>query len=199
MDTEPVLDTLSEIMETDREFFSIIRYLDSRTRNVLAAQHMRNINNAMALLREVALQRRAAVQQEERVVLNIPLTMLLDPSGNLLNNPTVPANFMEPVPIVPTRAQIDRAVTYHVHSNTLCTICQENVTCAMQIRACGHMFHGECLNEWFTMNSRCPTCRHDVREAPTHLQTPARDRDSEDDDDDEGTSMYTNEEPSMDL
>lgn len=194
METDAVLDTLCEILDTDRNFFQTMRYLNNETRNVLAAQHMRNTNNAMALLREVATRRNGAAQHDGRVVLNIPLAMLLDPSGNLMN-PAAP-DFMEPVPIIPTRAQINRGVTYHVHSDTTCTICQENVTCAMQIRACGHMFHGACLEEWFTMNSRCPVCRHDIRDV-THLRAPATDRDSEDDDEDSG--VHTDEEPGMDL
>jgi hypothetical protein len=196
MESDPVLDTLCEILETDRNFFQTMRYLNNETRNLLAAQHMRNTNNAMALLREITARRREPVRQEEgRIVLNIPLGMLLDPSGNLLT-PDMPANFMEPVPIVPTRAQIDRAVDTHIHTDaTTCSICQDTMTCAMQIRACGHMFHATCLEEWFTMNSRCPMCRHDIRDAPTHLRMPTRDRDSDDEDD----SVHTDEEPRLDL
>jgi hypothetical protein len=197
MESDPVLDTLCEILETDRNFFQTMRYLNNETRNLLAAQHMRNTNNAMALLREITARRREPIRQEEgRIVLNIPLGMLLDPSGNFLN-PNVPANFMEPVPIVPTRAQIDAAVDTHIHTDATCSICQDAMTCAMQIRACGHMFHGACLEEWFTMNSRCPMCRHDIRDPPTHLRGLPRNTDNDDEDEDD--SVHTDEEPRLDL
>jgi hypothetical protein len=31
------------------------------------------------------------------------------------------------------------------------------------IRYCGHIFHTEHLNRWFTSNCRCPVCRYDIR------------------------------------
>lgn len=196
MENDGALDTLCEVMESDRAFFAIIRYLDATTRNAVVAQHMRNTNNAMALIRETMVSRRGqtATTHGDRVVMTFPLNMLLDPSGNMLNTP----NFMDPVPVVPTRAQIDRAVDTHIHSDTVCAICQEQTTCAMRIRACGHLFHGACLEEWFTMNTRCPMCRHDIRDV-THLRGPATDRDTEDDEDDEDDRVYTDEEPGMDL
>ena len=198
MENDGALDTLCEVMETDRAFFAMVRYLDTTTRSALVAQHMRNTNNAMAVIRETIVARRAqtaATAQGDRVVMTFPLAMLLDPSGNMMN-PDLPANFMEPVPVVPTRAQIDRAVDSHIHTEGTCSICQDTLTCAMQIRACGHMFHAACLEEWFTMNSRCPMCRHDIRDAPTHLRTSTRDRDSEDDEDDR---VHTDEESELDL
>jgi hypothetical protein len=37
------------------------------------------------------------------------------------------------------------------------------VECATRIRHCGHCFHSGCIGEWFSMNPRCPVCRHDIR------------------------------------
>merc|ERR550517_2004453 len=39
---------------------------------------------------------------------------------------------------------------------------------------CGHIFHLECLKEWFRRNPICPTCRHviDVNSMPVINQQP---------------------------
>ncbi len=141
-----VLDLLHEILETDRAFFNIVRFLDSPTRNHVIAANMRNTNLAMSILRTYM-----STPAVASVVMNIPL----DTS----------ANFFDPVPVVPSQAQIDAAVERHVGvpAETTCSICQETVTCATRIRHCGHSFHESCIREWFTQNPRCPMCRHDIR------------------------------------
>ena len=87
------------------------------------------------------------------MVMNIPITM--DLSGS----------FFDPVPVVPSPEQIDAALDRHVGVpvGTLCAVCQEDVACASQIRACGHLFHSHCIGQWLQMNPRCPVCRHDIR------------------------------------
>ena len=78
----------------------------------------------------------------------------------------LPQNFADPVTVAPTAAQIQRATVMLVQApaNTTCAICQESVTQnATQIRQCGHMYHRDCFNQWFSMSVRCPVCRHDVR------------------------------------
>lgn len=150
-----VLDLIRELTQTDRAFFSMIRFLDGNTRNHLVAAHMRNTSQAYALLRLYLSQSNRA----ESIVMNIPLNSILDPSGNFMRN------FLDPVPVVPTREQITAATENHVGvTEQTCAICQENVTCATRIRACGHCFHSQCIHEWFSMNTRCPICRHDIRD-----------------------------------
>lgn len=144
-----VLDIMQEIMETERSFHGIVRFLDGSTRNQLVAAQLRNTNNAMALVRQY-------MQSETRqpLVVNIPLQM--DMSGNFFDN----------VPVVPTREQINAALDNHVNiPDTVCSICQEGVTCASRIRACGHCFHSDCIRQWFSMSPRCPMCRLDIRDA----------------------------------
>jgi hypothetical protein len=143
-----VLNVIQEIMETERSFHAIVRFLDGGTRNQLVAAQMRNTNNAMSLVRQY-------MQSETRqnLVVNIPLQM--DLSGN----------FFDPIPVVPTQQQINSALENHIQVNeTVCSICQENVTCASRIRSCGHCFHGDCIRQWFSMNPRCPMCRVDIRD-----------------------------------
>lgn len=152
---DSVLDLIRELTQTDRAFFSMIRFLDGNTRNHLVAAHMRNTSQAYALLRLYLSQS----TRTESIVMNIPLNSILDPSGNFMRN------FLDPVPVVPTRDQITAATENHVGvSDQTCAICQEAVTCATRIRACGHCFHSQCIHEWFSMNTRCPICRHDIRD-----------------------------------
>ena len=154
-----VLDAMREIGETDRAFFNIVRFLDGSTRNHIVAAHLRNTSQAYNVLR---LYTSRPPPQGERVVMNIPignLNSLLDPSGNFMRN------FMEPVQVVPSPEQIAAATENHIQTtDTTCAICQESVTCATRIRHCGHCFHSQCISEWFTMNTRCPVCRHDIRD-----------------------------------
>jgi hypothetical protein len=146
---DDVLDILHEIFETERTFYQMYRFLDTNSRNHLLAAHMRNTSSALAILRIFMAQ-----PQQTTMVMNIPIN--LDASGN----------FFDPVPVVPTREQIAAATETHrgVPANTTCAICQDEVTCATRIRACGHNFHAACIDQWFQMNPRCPVCRHDIRD-----------------------------------
>lgn len=149
---------LHEMMQTERSFHNIVRFLDGNTRNHIVAAHMRNMTQILAILRAVTTPPQPV---SERFVMNmnVPFSTLLDPSGNFLRN------FLEPVTVAPTTAQIEAAVENHIGTtDTNCAICQENVTCATRIRPCGHCFHSSCIREWFSMNPRCPVCRHDIRD-----------------------------------
>lgn len=146
---DDVLDVLHEILETERAFYNMYRFMDHGSRNHLFAAHIRNTSSALAILRLFMSQ-----PQQTTMVMNIPLN--LDLSGN----------FFDPVPVVPTQDEITAAVETHqgVPANTTCSICQDEVTCATRIRACGHNFHGDCITQWFQVNPRCPVCRHDIRD-----------------------------------
>lgn len=172
-----ILDAIRDITQTDRVFFNVVRFLDGNTRNHIVAAHMRNTNQMITLLRQVVDSQPREVRREN-IVMNIPLNSIFDPSGNFLRN------FLDPVPVVPSREQIQAATENHIQeTETICAICQENVTCATRIRHCGHCFHSQCIHEWFTMNTRCPICRHDIRDLRLD-----RSRNSND------NSMHTDEE-----
>lgn len=152
-----VLDTIRDLTLTDRAFFNTIRFLDGNTRNHIVAAQLRNTNQAYQLLRTYM----ARPPPQDTVVMNIPLGTLLDPSGNFMRN------FMDPVPIVATPAEIragTQIVTTAPHDTT-CSICQEDIGGVhTRIQSCSHCFHSRCIHEWFTMNTRCPVCRHDIRD-----------------------------------
>jgi hypothetical protein len=152
---DSVLDVLQDILETDRNFYGIVRFLDGGTRNHVIAAHMRNISSALHILRTFM----------DRPIAPATITMNLDMSGNLLRN------FLEPVRVVATPEQIAAAIETDASVvNTNCAICQEEVTTASRIRSCGHCFHPQCISQWLGMNTRCPVCRHDIRQLFTGEQ-----------------------------
>lgn len=152
-------DIYHEMYETDRTFFNTMRFIDSQHRSAVMLNYLRNTNLALSILRSYE---RTQANQPTQMVLNIPLN-LSDISGG--NTST---HFFDPVPVVPTQQQIRDGVEHHVGvTDTICSICQEAVTCATRIRGCGHCFHGQCIQQWLSMNPRCPMCRHDIRDSVT--------------------------------
>jgi hypothetical protein len=149
-----VLDILNAHLQTERTLFSSLRFLEGGTRNNVLAAYMRNSSLLLSILRSYQL------QPATRMVINIPM----DLSGN----------WLDPVPVIPTPEQIAAATEHHVGVDTTCSICQDTLTCATRIRACGHCFHGQCLQQWLSVNSRCPMCRHDLR-TPVATTTNAED------------------------
>lgn len=153
------LDIVNAITHTDRIVFQSLRLLETSNRPAVIHQYLHNTSRLIGVLHE--RMRRPAIT---RMVVNVPLNM--DVSGN----------FFDPVAVVPTAQQIQTAVE-QVSSvpDTVCAICQEPITAtASRIRHCRHCFHQDCISEWFTMNSRCPMCRHDIRESvlqPTRTPT----------------------------
>lgn len=156
-DDRDVLDILSQMFDAERQFYGVVRFLDGQHRTHVVAAHQRNTNLTLLLLREYM---RSSPITNMTVTIPIP-TAAFDASGN----------FFDPVPVVPTATQIQAATESHVNvPDQTCAICQEPVECATRIRACGHCFHSSCIGQWFSMNPRCPVCRHDIRS----LQTPTR-------------------------
>lgn len=156
-DDRDVLDILSQLYDAERQFYGIVRFLEGSHRTHVVAAHQRNLNLSLLLLREYM---RSSPVTNMTVTIPIPTTAF-DASGN----------FFDPVPVVPSLDQIRLATESHVNlRDQMCAICQEPVECATRIRACGHCFHSTCIGQWFSMNPRCPVCRHDIRD----LQTPTR-------------------------
>lgn len=43
-----------------------------------------------------------------------------------------------------------------------CGICLENTSGKIRcLPKCNHVFHKNCVDQWFLINSKCPTCRKD--------------------------------------
>jgi hypothetical protein len=95
----------------------------------------------------------------------------LEEISNFLNN------FLNTnVTIRPTQQQIDnssRVVRYSDINNPLSETCPISLDSfnqddmVRQILPCGHIFHQEQFNEWFSSHVRCPVCRYDIRDYGT--------------------------------
>jgi hypothetical protein len=159
-----MLDVLNSLTITNRMFYNNIRYLDSATRNNVVTLHERNTQFTLNLLRNYMNPPRDIPRRS--MIFNFPIT--LDASGN---------NFLDPVFVRPTAVQIATATEAPVaFVNTMCSICQEGVSSGTRIRHCGHCFHGDCIAQWFTLNTRCPVCRYDIREFTQSRNTINNDR-----------------------
>ena len=88
---------------------------------------------------------------------------------NLIRPTNLSQNFSEAVVVRPTQAQIDSGTTVQASTDTTeetCTICQDDIeanTQTRKINVCGHIFHKNCIDQWFERNVKCPVCRHDIR------------------------------------
>jgi len=142
---DQVLDVMEQMMETDRTFYAMARYLNSDTRDTLIRSHLFNNRDMLSILRSFA--------QPTTVTVRVPLRDILADNS-----------FWDPIRTPPTTTQINSATETNVAvTDATCAICQEAVTSATRIRHCEHAFHHTCLMPWFQLNAACPVCRHDIR------------------------------------
>jgi hypothetical protein len=149
-----ILETIQGMQDTDRVFFTMYRFIDPAARSQIMTAHLQNTRDTLAILRACMIARPVALPPPtESIILSMPIT--IDASGN----------FMDPVYVRPNTEEIMAGTEDNVAvPNETCAICQEPMTTATRIRSCGHCFHANCIGSWFSINTRCPICRHDVRE-----------------------------------
>jgi hypothetical protein len=154
-----ILDVLANLLETEQTFIRSIRFFDS-PRNELMQSHQRNTAAIINLLRAYMISRGT------EATFTIPIRFPV---------PVGPSSWTDPVIVRPTAEQItegtETGVSLHDEN---CAICQETITAqCTRLRHCGHIFHPNCISEWFTRSVFCPNCRHDIRETdPPEVQTP---------------------------
>jgi hypothetical protein len=146
MDTD-VLDVLQGMLQTDRAFYSTIRFLDGQTRSHIVSSHLRNNAAMLGIVRTF---------MAEPARMTATMTITMDPSGS----------FFDPIPVIPSPQQIAAATERNVQvpADTNCSICQEEMQTGTRLRTCRHTFHDQCIDQWLQLNTRCPVCRHDVRD-----------------------------------
>jgi hypothetical protein len=144
------LTVLHQLLEADTAFYGTVRLLDGRQRTRLVTTHMRTTEMALGILRRLI--------DPPSPPRSIVITM--DLSGNTMRG------FLDSVPVTATPQQIASASDLNVITEPpeTCPICRDPVQVATRLRACGHCFHADCITEWLGMNTRCPVCRHDIRE-----------------------------------
>ena len=104
---------------------------------------------------------------------------LNDNINNFINNTL----YTPSRPDYPTFNQVSSATTimnFSDLSNNNCTICPisrdtfEPNDIIIRINHCGHVFKKDSLLVWFETNSRCPVCRHDIRQRQSSTQPQSR-------------------------
>lgn len=98
--------------------------------------------------------------------LNTLLSGLL--SGGMPQGVVAPTGFMDPVPVRPTAADLEREMTEETvdAEEEVCAICQDGMetgSTAAVITNCDHRFHPGCIDTWFQRSAQCPVCRYDIR------------------------------------
>jgi len=154
-----ILDVLQNMLETEAVFMRTLRFLPN-DRTTLVASQQRNSSAIITLLRSYLLARGS------EATFTIPIRFPV---------PVGPSSWTDPVIVRPTAEQISAATTQAgILNDDNCAICQEIMDGpATRITYCGHMFHPNCISEWFTRSVFCPNCRHDIRETgPPQVQTP---------------------------
>ena len=112
---------------------------------------------------------------------NPELPSLTEARQRLRERYTLPSlGELSPVIVRPTLGQLLLATRTDVFSNidnamnTECPITRESFSpndSVLQILQCRHVFSTNAAVRWFEENTRCPVCRHDVRE-PLDIQQP---------------------------
>lgn len=91
---------------------------------------------------------------------------------SLTNLDNLVESFFDTIPVIPTQAQINNALTHNIYSeienpiNSTCPISLrrfQNDDEVSVIRHCNHIFSRDELQNWFRSNCRCPLCRYDIR------------------------------------
>jgi hypothetical protein len=151
-----VLPLLRDIVHSETQFFNRVMDLPDAVRNRVLANRNRQTLVMLDLIRTLAEppSSRGVVTRGTRSHFTIDLTQ------DLLNT------FHDPVPVLPTAAQISAAVELAVTppAGELCAICQENMATSTRLNHCRHYFHHNCITQWFGTSVRCPVCRNDIRE-----------------------------------
>jgi hypothetical protein len=139
------LDVILGFFNTQRSMHSHIPRVPFEVRGDILLQNERNLGMLLSYLA-----RHYRDPTTTSMVFNIPLS----------------DDFLNSVPVAPTTAQIRASTTHNITmtEEVQCSICQEMATQVTKINHCNHLFHDNCLTQWFTLSPRCPVCRHDIRE-----------------------------------
>jgi hypothetical protein len=144
-----ILDTLDSLLQTERTFYQSVRILGANRAETVIETHQRNTAVLLGIIRSY-------------MAVESPLYSV---RYNVTVPSTLPPGWNDPVVVHATSEQISAAtetgVSFHDEN---CAICQETITTpATRIRHCGHIFHPNCISEWFSRSVHCPNCRHDIR------------------------------------
>ena len=144
-----LFDILQELLDAHTTFFRRPYLFRAADRNNVARDLLRFETSYLSVLSDLISVRRTPI------TITFPIT-------------SIPGNFNDAVPVIPTPAQIASELQeLSASSVQSCSICQEQIASGgVQLRVCQHVYHRECIQTWFQASCRCPVCRRDIREDP---------------------------------
>ena len=163
---DDLLSMVEEMISGRNDFFSsgMVRSIPFQFRHAVMNRYMSTESLYLELMNRIH-----ANNVRERAAATTLLTFSMPISYND-GNPS----FMEPVAVVPSATQITTSLQDCRPSHSACAVCQETISSgACRIRQCGHVYHRECIVNWFSMSVRCPVCRFDIRQVGPPTQTSA--------------------------
>ena len=145
------IDTLHEMLYDIRANISDLQTNNNNNNNMQNIYNYPNIiSHTNTSTRNTTIQSNNLIERFITNLFNTPITNNLRPTPEQINNAS-------------------RLVRYDVIENPsseMCTISLQEFNDADQVRQilyCGHIFHENSLQEWFTRNTVCPLCRYDIR------------------------------------
>lgn len=146
--SQGIISVVRDLLEHETQFFRSAAVMQEPQRSRVLANHSRTTHEILSLLKHIV----APAQTQPRFVVNIPIPR------------SATESLFEDVLVTPTASQLIQACEHDVESDsTNCAVCQESILIGTRLRNCRHMFHRECIMDWFGRSSRCPVCRDDVR------------------------------------
>lgn len=141
-----VINVVRELIEADIIFFRLAVALPEPMRTRVIGNRSRMTQDVLSLMR-------------------LTLEPATEPQRFVVHLPGQAADWSEPVRVTPSVDQLTAALEHDVDMHDAnCAVCQDTMASGTRLRQCGHVFHRACIMNWFEMSSRCPVCRHDVRE-----------------------------------
>ena len=154
------IDTLHEMLYDIRANISDLQTNNNNNNNNNI--NMQNIYNYPNIISHTNTSTRNTTSQSNNLIERFITNLFNTP---ITNNSQI--NNLRPTPEQINNAS--RLVRYDVIENPsseMCTISLQEFNDADQVRQilyCGHIFHENSLQEWFTRNTVCPLCRYDIR------------------------------------
>jgi len=141
-----VINVVRELIEADIVFFRLAVALSEPMRTRVIGNRSRMTQDVLSLMR-------------------MTLEPDVEPRRFVVHLPAQGADWSDPVRVTASADQLNAALEHDVNAqDENCAVCQDTVASGTRLRQCGHVFHRGCIMNWFEMSSRCPVCRHDVRE-----------------------------------
>lgn len=141
-----VINVVRELIEADIIFFRLAVALAEPMRTRVIGNRSRMTQDVLSLMR-------------------LTLEPIAEPQRFVVHLPGQAADWSDPVRVTATADQLTAALEHNVDTHDAnCAVCQDTLASGTRLRQCGHVFHRACIMNWFEMSSRCPVCRHDVRE-----------------------------------